>query len=127
MIAKTSYIQIYAYTQDGEDYLQVNTFLPDNTLLMQTYLKGEDLSPEKGVLLFELDYPVQEEKYASLRRSLEKHFEALPHQEGEGPILQIKRDNQLLAKSYSVGKDLLFDRLYDKFTRIVTYSSIPSG
>ena len=128
MEQKTSYIQIYAYTQDSQELLQVNTFTPEKTLLMQTYLRGEDLSPEADMLLFELDYPVQEDKYLSLKRSLDNNFDQLSPQSEDREQLQIKTEDKQISKGpKKEGEDPLFERLFDKFTRIVTYSSIPSG
>ncbi|NLY36054.1 MAG: hypothetical protein GX046_02330 [Tissierellia bacterium] len=123
-----SYIQIYTYIQDSQELLQVNTFSPNHTLLMQTYLKGEEPLPEENLLLFELDYPVQEEKYLSLKRSLDNHFHELNDIGHGSRILALRKEGEEILKGPKPsGEDPIFERLYDKFTRIVTYSAIPSG
>lgn len=121
------YIQIYTYEQDGGKYLQKNVFTEDLVLLMQTFIYDGSMEPEEELLLFELDYPVQEDKFRSLKRSLDKHFDGLAKSRDQERLLLIEEEGQREFRGAGVEPDLLFERLYDKFTRIVTYSSIPSG
>ncbi|NLY73313.1 MAG: hypothetical protein GX079_06450 [Tissierellia bacterium] len=122
-----NYIQLYTYEEAGSVYLQKNTFTPDPRLIMQTYIYDGKMETCDELLLFELDYVVQKEKYATLSRSIDKHFDKLPSSGDNSRRLIIEYENTKLVKQAPPDQDLLFERLYDKFTRIVSYSSIPSG
>ena len=125
---KTSYIQIYTYTQDCQEFLQVNTFTPEKTLIMQSFVRGDNFLAGDNLPLLELEYPVQEDKYLSLKRSLDNNFSFLSEKVEGTEELQIKVGELIISKSSKNGEaDPLFERLFEKFTRIVTYSSIPSG
>lgn len=122
-----NYIQLYSYEEAGNEYLQKNTFTPDRKLLMQTFIYDGKMDTSEELLLFELDYIVQEEKYTSLKRSMDKHFAKFHPSGSDSRWLIIEVEGRQEAKEAGSDSDLLFERLYDKFTRIVTYSSIPSG
>lgn len=124
---KRTYIQLYSYEQDGSELLQKNIFTEDLKLVMQTYIYDGSMEPNQDLLLFELDYPVQSDKFLSLKRSLDKHFASLKEAGDDSRILLIEDDNKSERRGAEEGLDPLFERLYDKFTRIVSYSSIPSG
>lgn len=125
---KICYIQIYTYTQDYQEFLQVNTFTPEKTLIMQTFLGGDSFLAGDSLPLLELEYPVQEDKYLSLKRSLDNNFPCLSEKVEGSEELQIKVGELTISKGPKKGTaDPLFERLFEKFTRIVTYSSIPSG
>lgn len=121
------YIQLYSYEDEGASYLQKNIFGPDRRLYMQTYFHDGDMEAKEENLVFELDYLVQDDKYESLVRSMDKYFDNFHLSSDNSKRLLIEEDGNTQAREANPEGDPLFDRIYEKFTRIVSFSSIPSG
>ncbi len=130
-IATSVLSQVYRFEQDGQDFIQVNSFSPDLTLRMATYMppEGDELTDDD--LLYDLYYSVQENKFGPLQRRFEKFFTLLPPGRPESPAYLEVAEGEEMQRRYAweQGEEVseAFSELDSFVTRIVTYSSIPSG
>ncbi|HHX02760.1 MAG TPA: hypothetical protein GX733_00505 [Tissierellia bacterium] len=128
--ATSTLTQSYRFTQDGQEFVQVNVFYPDLTLTMTTYMYLEGAEPSDDDILYELYYSVQESKYDSLQRHIEKSFSSLPDGLSQSPAY-LQLANGKTERKYSWQSEGVMSEAFQELdafvTRIATYSSIPSG
>lgn len=130
-LEKTVIIQGYRFKHEGNELLQINRFYPDQRLTISTYqLSSKSLAYSEDDLLYELEYPVQEEKLMSLRRKIAKEFFDLPLGLASSPAFLALQGEDTIYRYAWIKEDLIsepFQKLHESILRIVSYSSIPSG